>query len=68
MLIMSKLQVALPVNIKNRHWYGAVVNARKRVVQVLDSMPSSPENFKKTHPELENMVRFCIDYYRYANS
>ena len=57
---MSKMQVSLPVNMMNKHWYVAVVNAKKRAVQVLDSVPSAIKQFKKGHPKLENMVHFSM--------
>ncbi|KAE8769849.1 hypothetical protein D1007_58497 [Hordeum vulgare] len=50
-----KSDVALPVNVKDAHWYVSVVNAKKRAVQVLDSKLSRTNQFKKAHPELENM-------------
>jgi hypothetical protein len=31
-------QVFVPINIKKYHWYLAVINAKKRRIQVLDSM------------------------------
>ncbi|TVU21309.1 hypothetical protein EJB05_30937, partial [Eragrostis curvula] len=31
-------QVFLPINIDNQHWYLAVINAKKRKIQVLDSL------------------------------
>ena len=43
----------------NLHWYAAVVNARRREIQILDSMLSH------THrPELERTV-ICIIYIHY---
>uniref|UniRef100_A0A8I6Y518 Ubiquitin-like protease family profile domain-containing protein n=1 Tax=Hordeum vulgare subsp. vulgare TaxID=112509 RepID=A0A8I6Y518_HORVV len=54
-MYLSHDMVALPVNVKDTHWYVSVVNAKKRVVQVLDSKLSRTNQFKKAHPELENM-------------
>lgn len=49
-LIMSKMEVSLPVNMMNKHWYVAVVNAKKRAVQVLDSMPLTINSLRKPTP------------------
>ena len=49
-IIMSKMQVSLPVNIMNKHWFVPVVNAKKRAVQVLDSMPLTINSLRKPTP------------------
>jgi hypothetical protein len=55
-LIMFLLQICLPVNYENIHWYVVNVNPEERLIQVLDSMRKQTKNFKKAHPELQNMV------------
>ena len=47
---LSHDMVSLPVNMMNKHWYVAVVNAKKRAVQVLDSMPLTINSLRKPTP------------------
>jgi len=43
--------VFFPINIKDDHWFLAVVNGRKGVIQVLDSMGS-----RSCCPQIEQLV------------
>jgi Ulp1 family protease len=36
--LTKKFQIHIPVNSNNMHWYVAVINTRKRRIQVLDSL------------------------------
>lgn len=50
-LTKQYFQVFFPINIKQNHWYLAVVNAHHRVIQVLDSKGPA-----KSRPELDELV------------
>jgi Ulp1 family protease len=45
------VQVFLPVNIKETHWYLVVINGGKGVIQVLDLMGEA-----KQRPQLKQLV------------
>ena len=53
---MFLLQIILPLNHENVHWFVVNVDPKNRQIQVLDSLPNGKQNFKKSHPELEHMV------------
>ncbi|TVU03100.1 hypothetical protein EJB05_51370, partial [Eragrostis curvula] len=43
------ITVFLPINIENKHWYLAVINATKRKIQVLDSLCWTTERKELYH-------------------
>lgn len=40
-IYISILQVFIPINIRELHWYLVVLNAKRREIQILDSLGSS---------------------------
>uniref|UniRef100_A0A0D3F5F4 Ubiquitin-like protease family profile domain-containing protein n=1 Tax=Oryza barthii TaxID=65489 RepID=A0A0D3F5F4_9ORYZ len=47
------LNIFLPINIKNTHWYLAVLNAKRHEVQILDSLAKP---IRKDRPDLRRVV------------
>jgi Ulp1 family protease len=41
LIYISILQVFIPINIRELHWYLVVLNAKRREIQILDSLGSS---------------------------
>jgi hypothetical protein len=52
-LTVEHLQIFLPTNITETHWYLAILNAKRREVQILDSL-AKPIN--EHRPELGRVV------------
>ena len=52
-LTVEHLQIFLPINIKDTHWYLAVLNAKRREVQILDSLAKP---ISKDRPDLRRVV------------
>jgi len=52
-VIIFVVQVFLPTNMENTHWFLVVINPRRREIQILDSLLGYLERTQVVH-----MVRF----------
>ncbi|KAF2933242.1 hypothetical protein DAI22_04g067200 [Oryza sativa Japonica Group] len=50
--------IFLPMNIKEKHWYLAVIHAKRRIMQVLDSRANSSTQRKELRKVLERLQQY----------
>ncbi len=51
------VQIFLPMNIKEKHWYLAVIHAKRRIMQVLDSRANSSTQRKELRKVVSILLR-----------
>jgi Ulp1 family protease len=57
------MQVFIPINIENFHWYLAIVNAKKNEVHILDSMGPQITDRRDLYTTVSNYSLYICDYF-----